>query len=363
MKRFGKRILALLLVLVMAVPLCGLQVFAASTGTVKSKRTFDNYLVIGDSILAGYGLKGMVEDFPYTIDNYFGLTGPEVVEDSAPQLIADAIGAKHTYKMAREFWTAANILRLIDDEYNAELAQPKNYYARFLSEVTYFIGSWMYPGDLEDLRNEAVTEIKNADVITLDLGSNDTFSLALCDPWFRTMYYMYGMEVQPALTYLKNQFSTPTSLQDMIDMVGGYDELVNNLNKNIAIYVKNYDRLIKDIRELNPDCEIYVAGIYNLFGQATPKGSMLQSALETLNLQLIDELKVYYTETSEYRDEITYVDVIDTEVWDSFPMYTPFYYTSFLVQIHPDRVGHQYLANRYIKAMNKNAPKTGEKSK
>jgi len=352
MKKLPRRIFAAAMVLAMIL-VCALPSFAA--GTVKSKRHFDNYVIIGDSIAAGYGLNGMIKDFPYTPDNQMTWAGDTVVEGSYPQIVSDAIGAKKVTKLAREAYIAPNILRLIDPEYDAELCKPENYYERFVSECTYMIANPIEPAETERLKVVAVDAISTADVITINLGNNDTFTCALMDPIYRSLYYSYGMAAQPAMTALRGNYVAPKSVDQLISMVGSYKDLFTKLDENTKKFEKNYDRMIKRIRELNPDCEIYVIGMYNLFAQAEPQGGMIQSLLEEENEKLSNELKDYFTVRSKYKKEIYYVDVYNTKVWDNFPLYTPLYYMCIMMGSHPDFEGHQYMANQIIKTMNKHA--------
>jgi len=355
MKKRMKKAIALTMVLILLLSVGVLQAAAASV--VKSKRTFKNYVVIGDSIAAGYAMNGIIPDYPYTPDNQLHMTGKEVIEGSYPQIVGDAIHAKSVYKLAREEYTAKNILRLIDPEYDAEMAKPENYYDRFETEFNYYVAQFGQPGDVDYMKRTAVEAIINADVITINLGNNDTFTMALMEPVIRTQYYTYGMAMQPALTALSGTYQNADSLEDWLAMYGSYRDLFTALDENTKEYEKNYDRLVARVRELNPDCEIYVVGMYNLFGQAEPQGGVIQSLCEEMNEELMAELETYYTKTSKWKNDITYVDVSGTEVWDNFPMYTPFFYTNFIVFVHPTPAGHLYMANQIIKAMNKNAKK------
>jgi len=105
---------------------------------------------------------------------------------------------------------------------------------------------------------------------------------------------------------------------------------------------------------LNPNCEIYVNGLYNIFEDLEPKSMAAEQYMEDQMLLNISELKKFYTKTCAVRNEFTYVDVVGTKTWDTYPMYTPFYYMAFAMQIHPSPEGHEYMARQYRKAINKN---------
>jgi len=347
LKKIWKRVAALGMVLAMV---CAM--FAVQASALTSKKKYKNYVVIGDSIAAGYGLNTW-GDNPDNGINEITLHHGEIVEGSYVQIVSDAIGAKNTYNLARESYTAPCFLRILDPEYDKELAQPENYYERFLSECAYVVPEfWGGYSDLQNNKSNMVSYIKKADVITINLGNNDTFSTSLMGAYYRTLYYMYGMAAQPFLTALKGDLQTADSLEDIINMVGGYEFMLSELEERTALYEQNYDRLIKRIRELNPDCDIYYVGMYNVFKNVEPQNGTIVSALSESGVELADELRDYVTNRSAYKNEITYVDVSDTEVWSSWPMYTPVYWMQFLVHVHPSYNGHAYMASQIVKTMN-----------
>jgi len=354
MKKFVKRAVALSLALVMLLSVGILQSFAA---TVKSKRTFKNYVVIGDSIAAGACLKQIIKDNPYDAMNWL-MNGDEIVEGSYPQLVRDAVGAKSTYKLAREGWTTKNVLRIIDPTYEEELAQPENYYERYETQATYFFSKVVgHPNEVNEMRDTATDAIKNADVVTVHLGNNDTFTVVLEAYYLHYMHAVLGIPLQSLLTFMKNEYVPITSWQQLFEAyhISDISDFLTMCDQAIVQYEANYDRLIGRIRELNPDCEIYTVGMYNIFAQSGPEWFPLQPFLAERNADEIEELADYYTNRSAYKDEVTYVDISDTEVWWSFPMYTPLYWSTMVVFTHPTFEGHEYIANQIIRAMNKNA--------
>jgi len=327
------------------------MVQSVAASTIKCKRSFKNYVCIGDSIPAGYGLSSKDDDDPYSAENTFTINEEAFVEGSYPQLLFDAMGAKNGFKLAYEAWTAKCVLRIIDPSYEEELTYPANYYDRFESGNTL---STFTDKQLKTMRKQAKKALKNADVVTIELGNNDTFTISLQEAYVRTMYYSYGMGYQAALTAFEGEYHAIESAEDYFAMIGYYQDFFSTVDKNILKYEENYDRIIKRIRQLNPDCEIYVIGMYNLFGSLKPEG-VVQTVMEDLNLKLSNELKNYYTKESPYRNEITYVGVLDTEVWETYPYYDYRYWTNFIMSIHPTFKGHRYIANQVIRKMNKNA--------
>lgn len=354
MKKTSNKILAALLTMAMLIAAVSTLAFAVDENR-KSSRSL-NYLVIGDSIAAGYGMHP-VNGNPDDLSNQFTLHHGDLVEGTYPKIVSDAIGATTTVNTARESYTTTNYLRLIDQDYNVELTYPQNYYERFLSECT-FIMPKLFGGidDLNNLKANMVRYIQEADVITIGIGNNDTFTAALLGPVFRTLYYAYGMSGQVPLTMLQGHLNAVTSLDQLVEMAGGYSDIFTELARRVVVYQKNYDRLIKDILALNPDVAIYYCGMYNTFADVQPADSDLVVQFRNQGEVLSAQLKNYVTKESPYAKRVHYVNMTGTKVWPSAPIDNIAFYTSFLVHCHPNYEGHAFMAKKLINSMKKYNP-------
>lgn len=356
MKTFVKRILAVVMALTMA-----LSLFAVSASAMtleKSKKKYNNVVYMGDSIAAGYGLNG--EASVLNLANQFTLHHGEIVPGSYPALVNKAVGATKTFNMSRESFTAMNYLRFLDPEYEEEVSQPANYYDRFLTECTTILPKMTSTNlsDMQYLRDNAESVVANADAIIFNLGNNDTFTMALLDPYFRTLYYTYGMVGQIPLTLLKGQYKLPATFEDVVRMFGGYQLLLDAIDSYTAKFEANCERLMKRIRQLNPKCDIYYIGMYNTFRDVGPDDGLfgaLRSFLYENGIDLTNELQDFATRRASFRNDVTYVDVANTETHYIGDVNSPFYYMEFLVGCHPSPAGHLYMANQIIDAMNKKA--------
>lgn len=306
--------------------------------------------IIGDSIPAGYGLSENVN----SLVNQFTLHGATIVDGSYPQILRDEAGFDVVNKDARESYTAINYLRWIDEEYDNELAQPKNYYLRWLSECTSILPKIFGAptDDTETLKANIKNHIASSDAIVLNLGNNDTFTMALLDFFLRSEYYVYGMAAQPALSALKGKLNFATSLDDLIQMFGGtYADIFTKEEEYLQLFKKNMDRLIRVIRQLNPTAEIYYVGMYNTFEYAEPEDDAIRDFLYQAGVDLCNKLEHYAKEECAFRNDIHYVDVMGTQVWRSDTIYSPSYWLRFLVHCHPDYEGHRFMAEQIMKAM------------
>ena len=286
--------------------------------------------------------------------NQFTLHGATIVDGSYPQILRDEAGFDVVHKDARESYTAINFLRWIDEEYDNELAQPKNYYLRWLSECTFFLPKIFGAptDDTETLKANIKNDIATSDAIVLNLGNNDTFTMALLDFFLRSEYYVYGMAAQPALSALKGKLNLATSLDDLIQMFGGtYADIFTKEEEYLQLFKKNMDRMIRAIRQLNPTAEIYYVGMYNTFEYAEPEDDAIRDFLYQAGVDLCNKLEHYAKEECAFRNDIHYVDVMGTQVWKSDTIYSPSYWLRFLVHCHPDYEGHRFMAEQIMKAM------------
>ena len=350
MKQRLSKSLAVVLALVMLATVGSLFAFAVGEEEQPAKRGL-NYLVIGDSIAAGYGMHP-VNGSPDDLSNQFTLHHGELVDGTYPKLVSEAIGATTTVNTARESFTTTNYLRMIDHEYDVELTYPQNYYERFLSECTSIMPKVLGGfSDLPVLKENMTRYIQEADVITIGIGNNDTFTAALLGPVFRTLYYMYGMAGQVPLTMLKGHLNAVTSVDQLIEMAGSYTDIFTELARRVVVYEKNYDRLIKDILAINPDVDIYYVGMYNTFADVQPADSDIVVQFRNQGDVLSGELKDYVARRSPYANRVHYVDVGHVEVWPSVPVDNIMFYMTFLIHCHPDYTGHKQIANKIIASM------------
>ena len=282
------------------------------------------------------------------------IIGDSIPAGYYPQILRDEAGFDVVHKDARESYTAINFLRWIDEEYDNELAQPKNYYLRWLSECTFFLPKIFGAptDDTETLKANIKNDIATSDAIVLNLGNNDTFTMALLDFFLRSEYNVYGMAAQPALSAIKGKLNLATSLDDLIQMFGGtYADIFTKEEEYLQLFKKNMDRMIRAIRQLNPTAEIYYVGMYNTFEYAEPEDDAIRDFLYQAGVDLCNKLEHYAKEECAFRNDIHYVDVMGTQVWKSDTIYSPSYWLRFLVHCHPDYEGHRFMAEQIMKAM------------
>ena len=343
-----KRLIAVILALVFALSALAIP---ASAKTLTTSKHYDTLTVIGDSVGAGYGLCDD-DSNPFTLENFINMHAGDRVEGSYPDLVAKAVGAKTLYNESREGYSAGTFLRMLDPEYEEYCAQPENYLERFYTECGFIMNKlWHY----DDLQNQKVTladHVKAADCVIIQLGSNDIGQYGAGAYMFKALYYAYGMEFQPALTALKGEFNAITTLDQLVSMVGGVSTLEEEVNQAEQMFFRNYDKLVKKIRELNPNADIYVVGMYNSFKDDEPQDNALRQYLSNIDEGVLADVKTYMTKTSKYRNVVNYVDAPDVEYYSYNEFGSLEYLINFLIFLHPTHQGHEYIANQIIYKMN-----------
>ena len=357
-KSIWRRIVAAVMTLAMVLSVVSVSAFAAQNDTVKKcKKTYDVYTCIGDSIAAGYGMTGE----PDSLQTQFTLTHGEEVPNTYPLLLKEAVHAKKLNQTARDAYTIENYLRFLDDDYEHELNHPSNYYERFLNDCNYFQPEVSKPGDFAYQKAHVRNEVKEADLITINLGNNDIATNALFSAIYKVIYYTFGCSAQAAFSMAENDFQKADSLDDLVKMVGRGDEdltyktIMDEVDVNLAMYKRNYDRLIRAIKKINPDVDIYTIGMYDTFRQADPQGSWIQKTCSDASVKVCNEVGDYLKNGSSVLGQYTFVDDTYTECHPSAPMTTPNFWVHYLVHCHPDANGHRYIANQVIDAINANA--------
>jgi len=351
MKRTWKKIIAVVMTLIMALSVCSVAASAASEKLHSSKRTVKTIAFLGDSIAAGYCVEGGADSLSAQLDVHTG----ELVEGSYPQLVSKAVKATNAYNLSREAWTIYDWLRVLDPDYEDWINQPENWQERWYSECGMSMLMFTEHDDYENIRENSQKYIANADVITIELGNNETGTNASMSYFYQTLYYMFGMAITPAMIYAEDgEFIFPTSIPQIIQMVGGYENYLTLLDENVEKFKEAYDMLVKRILELNPDAEIYTVGMYNIFRDQDPQGDNIQQFLAASSDEVNTEVCDYFRSGSKYAKKTTFVDITETEYYASESIYSVGYYMHFVTRCHPTKAGHMHIANKIIEAINGN---------
>ena len=284
----------ILCVLMAVCLLAGLLPAGALAETVSTP--YHSYVSLGDSIPAGRG------EFPQQT-----MRGFTRIEGIYPTLVADALGADFT-PLAYCGFRTNEIRWMLDDNYEGD----EDLFRGSQVPLVEPLRSQMRP-----VFKEA---IKNADIITLNIGSNDLFSYPL-------RMAVSGLNLS-ALTpsdefddnvITRNLDGDAESLDEIIsiaDAAGMLDTLINNLITGIqdayTMFLENYSYIVNYIYENNPDVTLVAVGLLN---NAYNVKLTDQSAIELGRVfdGVFRSINAYIQYGVPHQGKYIYADVMGTE--------------------------------------------------
>lgn len=363
MKR-SKRIAALVVSLALMLSLVCIDGFAVGTRNKDAYAGYDKYLCIGDSIAAGCGLSSSGEEtvFDQNDENwmrlYDGVTlysGMDYakVPTAYHSLVADAIGAE-LLQGARSGLRAIELRYFLGEGFH-ETDETCSW------DNTYFDvdGNGFTLDDL-DLINAYVNYpalVAEADVISLNLGSNDVFSQALAV--LLGQLYTTG-EADPQLQQIKELLNNGGSLGQIIgklveayETMGKLSDLITALTEALSAMCKqfadNFDVCVNKIYEINPDAVVIGVGAFNPFAYFTLSEDFTMdiSGILTPVLNVINNtIKSYESKYDSYH----FADVIGTETYPQ-SLSDPMFWEYMSLKVHPNLAGHRFMAEQIINAI------------
>lgn len=342
-----KRIFSALLALVMTVT-CFLSV-TASAATAKTVRQYKKYVSLGDSIAAGFSMPEYNAYGEYVVPK-------KNIKGSYPNLLSVAVQATSTYggkftPLACPGFRTQEVRLMLDNSYEGDTIT-KNY----VGELADASPSCGY--DYETLltwRSEFQTAVKNADLITLDIGLNDTWLplSALALEWRDTGNSSIGVTkaIEESLEKygtIGNVIATGMDLMvHLITMPQFVSYLLENISALTTGFKTNYQVIVDKIYELNPDVTLVHVGSYNSF-KTWDDLPIIPELLDLLAYNSMNELKekeaknhdnAYYVDMSDIPLITNSLkDAIDTSTGGLTITYNP----------HPTAVGHQEMCDRIL---------------
>ena len=374
-----KRLIALLLCVVLVVSLLCVSAFAATPTTVKQ---YGSYVSLGDSIGSGFGQP------EYNQYNKMVVIDQDI-EGSYPSLVADWTGADFT-PLCYPGYTSSVLRYELDDSYTMESWE--------IDQLSNFTFGEYDLDFLDEHKSTFRNAIKNADLITLDIGVNDTWYSAISLVYeIADQGYLSGDERGTLEAELAKYGTWGTVLRNVEYMLLGLAEnptlwaewtgdLMSMLSNYFTAYAHNYDAIVNAIYDLNPDVTVVALSSNNSFKYLnfTPgqeSGSIKVSfadSITSVNLPVIGEFylpdslhltlnpisgtcqtlyDICYEPAREYYtqvyDNYYYVDVDYDCIGNSFTI--PLYENSSLddsgFNPHPTTEAHEYIAEQIVSVL------------
>ncbi len=319
MKKQVKRTLSLALAIIMLVSLMCLPALAESSTEAQSN--VFHYVSLGASNSNGYALHGYLTEDMYANPILSGAqTGtPGDISGyrstpaySYPALVKEYLEGKgyevdHD-QLAQSSMRVEELRFLIDPEFTADDYTSWRFYD---PEDSW---TWWY-SNLDEIRADYEASIKEADLITYDMGLNN-FGVYLTNNLLNNSYGNDLHRVIPA-KYADMYYSIRSQIEAGIVSLGIIDaslfETLDNMTDTLAYailgYCVNFDATMKIILNWNPDATIVVLNVQNimagleasLFDIAIPFGDILGIATDVAN--------TYTSLLSPYAGKYLYADV------------------------------------------------------
>lgn len=349
MKKTTKKLLAVLVAMVMMVSCVSVAAFARWGRGPQQNLTADTMVVLGDSIPSGYGMHGDPGN-AYTLGNQFTFGHGSFVEGTYPQLVADTLGVTNRYNYSRDAFRSVEIRRLIDPEYEAWLEQTENAQDHFISDAIMLIAN-VGIDERAAMAAEMQQTIRNADIIVLNFGNNDGGTYGFLAPFLKTMYYSFGLGLETAIGALQGQLQMITTMDQFVKVMGGYADFMTEMEVGKQRFFENYDAILAKINEMNPTAEIYYMGMYDCFKDLNPQDNDLRKWASEQAWAMDSAINTYVSQQSPWAGRVHFVDCHETTMWQTADFLTPMYFVNFLISVHPDEAGHNYMARQLLQAI------------
>ena len=260
MKKTMKKLIAVLMMCAIMVSAAAVGAFAATASNVK---TYKTYVCLGDSVASGFGLpdynrRGKLLVYGKKIAGAYGT------------LLAKDVRSSTYYPCAYPGFTSAIFRYCLTDNY-----QVRDWEINQLENFSY--GAYT-PAVLAKQRQHIRNAVAKADLITVDLGVNDTWysSIALV---YEIAKYGQIMGIDPRTTLqeeLAKYGSWGTVVRNAMFYLAGFAEnpqlwayfwgcWINNLSTYFLQYQDNYNAIIQGIFDLNPDVTVVCLASGNSF--------------------------------------------------------------------------------------------------
>lgn len=334
-----QRRLSFLLAVVMVAALLCVPSFAAGN-TAPNEYGITNYVALGDSIATG------LNDNNGTNEDAYGswevgyttlLAGRLGLLDGAESYVPEGYdmpyytspNASGFHSWAFPAMRTREILHQVDASYNYEMDD--------------FAYLWLDNGELNERLGDVGAMIRadvaKADLITLNIGSNDVLLSQLRITAWELDDPDNGLTSNMIVDLMKSKlgFGDAPTLPEGVDenaLVAKFiPRFLANVMKGYNEFLGNMPKIIKALRAQNPTAQIVILGIFNPLHYSlsltdgklpVSLGEMLDGVMTPMNAALAADCALY---------GCTYVDVVDVRTDSS---------------MHPDNGGYQEIADRIV---------------
>ena len=205
--------------------------------------------------------------------------------------------------------------------------------------------------------NSYVDAVKKADLISINLGSNDVFSYAFAVVLQNDDYISIPgfKEAAELLNKTGDLGAALAKLIETAETVGIAATLVEMfftaLSKSLDQFVENYKAIVEDIYRINPDADIVAISCYNPLSHFhLAEGSNFNLDAIVIPYLLKMNAAIESFSTGEHAEHYFYVDVSGTEIHD-MNLTDPLFQSYFMFKVHPTIAGHRFMADKVLTAL------------
>ena len=325
------RALSLLLAAVMLFSALGMTASAATRDNVQH---YDTYMCIGDSIAAGFYVDG---------DSEVGRK-LEIMPHAYHSIVAEATDAE----LLQFGWSA---FRAVELRYMLEGV-------RHDLDNTWqdLFGFLISDEQLEPHRSAYLDAIKKADLITVNLGSNDVFSYSMK----KTLNLLSSSSDSELAAEVKDIMSKCGDFGTAFVKVLGYAEkagklpivmasLNPTLMKAVSAFKENFTACMRGIYKLNPNATVVVVGLYNPLANVSlvENGNLKLAALVQPTVDLMNQFLKY---GCLYSDRYRFAPVPNVTTW-KMSLIGGDFASEVITKVHPTAAGHSYMADQILSVL------------
>ena len=295
-----KRVICMILAAVMAF---GMVCTAAGAETASQKPTY-NYVALGDSIGAGYGISGksLGED-PALVVTEELLANP--VQEAYP-----AVFGEHVAEWGAERGYDVNTANLCACGYRAEdvarLIQEDGYKSPIAEYLVQSVISSSEENPLDKYHEIFTKYLKDADLVSIQLGGNDLLmgvivpmtdgsNPILTSVGLAMTMVFVGMDTESALgvaLMVLEYYKDSITYQTVIDAVKYLSTLYQRAEACVELGSEGVKQVIEEIKALNGSTDIAVLGMFNPYGNSLEYNGQAQTA-STVVTSIISESVAY----------------------------------------------------------------------
>ncbi len=340
-----KKLLAVLMSLTLVLSCCSIAASAAE----RSK--YPVYTALGDSASSGFGLPDYAQ---YQSLVVYG----KRIKGSYADLLAESLGCSKVYPYGVSGIRSSELRYLLDNTYHGDYIMDRDMPTMSNGMITRDI--------LKPKRSEYQEAVREADLITLDIGFDDI--------WVPTIACIYDIaadgrfdnadagktisekvaEYGSAEVVLDNAFSYLRAwLSNPVKWAYYWDSWALTVTKWVADFSINYNSIVRAIYRLNPDVTVIALGCYNPCSgwDILPD----DRAIEHLVQPYYDYVNAQKTAAeAEYRTyhyvELRNVDLINKKT--TLPLYENLTLDGSGFNPHPTEKGHQQICDAILSELN-----------